>query len=167
MTAVARAKEPRQAPQPHDASSLSAADDRIVMSDWLPPQEGIVPAHPVGRPIWINVLWAIPLSVVFLILGSPSAQSLRTMPGVQAFIERYPGVTPSSEAVNSGFPWWLRLQHFLNMFFMMFIIRAGIQILADHPRLYWKRDCTPGTEWFRFQHAGSEGPDMDRRRTIR
>jgi thiosulfate reductase cytochrome b subunit len=37
------------------------------------------------------------------------------------------------------------------MFFMFFIIRAGIQILADHPRLYWKRDCTPGTEWFRFQ----------------
>jgi hypothetical protein len=23
----------------------------------------------------------------------------------------------------------------------------------DHPRLYWKRDCTPGTEWFRFQKA--------------
>jgi len=35
---------------------------------------------------------------------------------------------------------------------MLFIIRAGIQILADHPRLYWNRDCTPGTEWFRFQH---------------
>ena len=35
---------------------------------------------------------------------------------------------------------------------MMFIIRAGIQILADHPRLYWRRDSTPGTEWFRFQH---------------
>ena len=34
---------------------------------------------------------------------------------------------------------------------MVFIIRAGVQILADHPRLYWKRDCTPGTEWFRFQ----------------
>ncbi len=34
---------------------------------------------------------------------------------------------------------------------MMFIIRAGLQILADHPRLYWKRDCTPGTDWFRFQ----------------
>src|SRR5512133_1567086 len=37
------------------------------------------------------------------------------------------------------------------MLFMMFIIRAGIQILADHPRLYWNRHCTPGTEWFRFQ----------------
>jgi sulfoxide reductase catalytic subunit YedY len=39
----------------------------------------------------------------------------------------------------------------MNLFFMAFIIRAGLQILADHPRLYWKRDCTPGTELFRFQ----------------
>ena len=26
-----------------------------------------------------------------------------------------------------------------------------MQILADHPRLYWGRDCTPGSDWFRFQ----------------
>jgi DMSO/TMAO reductase YedYZ molybdopterin-dependent catalytic subunit/thiosulfate reductase cytochrome b subunit len=38
------------------------------------------------------------------------------------------------------------------MFFMYFIMRAGIQILADHPRLYWNRDCTPGTEWLRISH---------------
>ncbi len=37
------------------------------------------------------------------------------------------------------------------MLFMLFIMRAGLQILADHPRLYWGRDCTPGTDWFRFQ----------------
>jgi hypothetical protein len=37
------------------------------------------------------------------------------------------------------------------MFFMLFIMRAGLQILADHPRLYWGRDCTPGSDWFRFQ----------------
>jgi hypothetical protein len=40
---------------------------------------------------------------------------------------------------------------------MTFIVRAGVQILADHPRLYWKRDCTPGTEWFRFQKAVPTG----------
>jgi sulfoxide reductase catalytic subunit YedY len=51
----------------------------------------------------------------------------------------------------------LQLQHFANMFFMLFIIRAGVQILADHPRLYWKRDCTPGTDWFRFQASVSKG----------
>jgi methionine sulfoxide reductase catalytic subunit len=42
------------------------------------------------------------------------------------------------------------------MFFMYFIMRAGIQVLADHPRLYWNRDCTPGTEWFRFSRPGAD-----------
>ena len=72
---------------------------------------------------------------------------------MQAFITEYPGIAQAAPSVDSGFPWWLQLQHFLNMLFMMFIIRAGIQILADFPRLNWSRDCTPGTEWFRFQHA--------------
>jgi sulfoxide reductase catalytic subunit YedY len=80
-----------------------------------------------------------------------TAQALRMLPGVQQFLMHYPGIPASAVAVNAGFPAWLRLQHYLNLFFMMFIIRAGIQILADHPRLYWARDCTPGTEWFRFQ----------------
>ena len=85
------------------------------------------------------------------------AQSLRELPGVQAFIKEYGGIPQAAPSVDTGFPWWLRLQHFLNMLFMMFIIRAGIQILADHPRLYWKRDCTPGTDWFRFQKAVPTG----------
>ena len=42
-------------------------------------------------------------------------------------------------------------QHFLNALFMIFIIRAGMQILADHARLYWTRHSTPGRDWFRFQ----------------
>ena len=71
---------------------------------------------------------------------------------MQELISRYPGMVPSSQAVRSGFPAWLRWQHFLNAFFMIFIIRSGLQILADHPRLYWRRSSTPGTEWFRFQH---------------
>lgn len=141
--------QPRKVPDPPE-TSLSGADDRIRLSTWLPPQTGVAPRIRVGRR-WINVLWAMPLAVVLLILGIAAAQQLRTMPGVQEFVVRYPGVT-SSRAVYSGFPLWLRVKHFFNLFFMMFIIRAGIQILADHPRLYWRRDSTPGTEWFRFQH---------------
>ena len=49
-------------------------------------------------------------------------------------------------------------QHFLNSFLMMFIIRAGIQILADHPRLYWTRHCTPGKDWFRIQKPVPDDP---------
>ena len=30
------------------------------------------------------------------------------------------------------------------------MIRSGIQILADHPRLYLNPGCTPGSEWFRL-----------------
>ena len=116
----------------------------------MPPQVGIVPSIRVGRR-WISVLWAVPLAVVLLIFAIAVAQQLRAIPAVQEFILRYPGDT-SSSPVTSGFPLWLRLQHFFNAFFMLFIIRAGIQILADHPRRYFRRDSTPGTAWFRFQH---------------
>ena len=34
---------------------------------------------------------------------------------------------------------------------MIFIIRSGVQILSDHPRLYWTRHSTPGKDWFRIQ----------------
>ncbi|WP_215730388.1 hypothetical protein [Rhodoglobus vestalii] len=34
---------------------------------------------------------------------------------------------------------------------MIFTIRSGITILADHPRLYLPRHSTPGKDWFRIQ----------------
>jgi len=143
---------------PHDpiASTLSSAEDRIVLSHWLPPREGIVPEIRIGRR-WISILWTLPIGAAGLVFLIAVAQSLREIPGVQAFIKAYPGIAQAAPSVDTGFPWWLQLQHFLNMLFMMFIIRAGIQILADHPRLYWNRDCTPGSEWFRFQHAVPQG----------
>ena len=49
-----------------------------------------------------------------------------------------------------GFPGWLRLTHFVNFFFLTLLARSGLSILADHPRLYRSRDCTPGSEWMRF-----------------
>ena len=130
--------------------SLSVAENHVKLSSWMPPQNGIAPRIRVGRR-WLNILWAIPAIVVLLIPAIAFAHQLRTIPVVQEFILRYPGDT-SSRTIYSGFPLWLRLQHFFNLFFMMFIIRAGIQILADHPRLYWRRDSTPGSEWLRFQH---------------
>ena len=49
-----------------------------------------------------------------------------------------------------GFPGWLRATHFLNIIFMSFLIRSGIEILAAHPKLYWNDDCRHGSEWARF-----------------
>jgi len=136
--------------------TLSSADDRIVLTSWLPPREGIIPHIRFGRR-WLNLLWLIPVGAAALVLLIALAQNLRELSAVQDFIKRYPGIAQNAPSVDTGFPWWLQLQHFLNMLFMMLIMRAGIQILADHPRLYWNRDCTPGTEWFRFQHPVPEG----------
>jgi len=49
-----------------------------------------------------------------------------------------------------GFPWWIRWAHFFNFVFLMMLVRSGLSILMDHPRLYFNNDCTPGTEWIRF-----------------
>ncbi len=142
----------------HDriARDLSPADDRVRVSTWLPPQLGVVPKVRIGRR-WINALWIMPIAFLLLVFGITFAQGLREMPAVQSFLLRYPGAPPTAPTVIAGFPLWLRVQHFLNLWFMTFIIRAGLQVLADHPRLYWKRDCTPGTEWFRFQTAVPPG----------
>ncbi len=136
----------------HDplANTLSDAADAIHAEHWTPPRNGIIPRVRVGKR-WINVLWTLPLGAAAFLILVGGAQSLRELPGVQLFIAHYPGMPHTQPGATSGFPMWLRLQHFINMFFMLFIMRAGIQILADHPRLYWKRDSTPGTEWFRFQ----------------
>ncbi len=53
-------------------------------------------------------------------------------------------------SVKPGFPAWLRLAHYANFLLMMLIIRSGLSILWDHPRLYGNVHCTPGTEWIRF-----------------
>ncbi|CAN7700483.1 molybdopterin-dependent oxidoreductase [Caballeronia sp. LjRoot29] len=133
-------------------TDLSPADDRVRLSHWLPPQAGVVPKLRIGQH-WVNILWFVPVAFLFLVMGVAVVQAFRQVPTVQQFLIRYPGIPKTAAVVATGFPLWLRLQHFVNLFFMAFIVRAGLQILADHPRLYWRRDCTPGTEWFRFQKA--------------
>ena len=49
-----------------------------------------------------------------------------------------------------GFPVWIRYAHFFNFLFLMMLVRSGLSILMDHPRLYLNNDCTPGTEWIRL-----------------
>lgn len=69
------------------------------------------------------------------------------MPPVPAL----PAFNPATDP--SGFPAWLRITHFVNFLFIVLLIRSGLQILADHPRLYSRIHCTPGTEWIRFTNV--------------
>ena len=138
----------------HDfEASLTKASDTIDVAEWAGsiPQVGGIPPHVrIGRR-WINLLWSLPIALILVIVTVAAAKGLRDMPAVGRFITRYPGTDAPTHPSHVGLPWWLRWQHFFNLFFMAFIIRSGVQILADHPRLYWTRHCTPGREWFRFQ----------------
>lgn len=115
-------------------AALTDADDSLRRDHWLTPQPGIAPRLRIGKR-WVSTLWALPIGAAGLLCLIALAQSLRELPTVTAFIQQHPGIAQAAPSVDSGFPWWLQLQHFFNMFFMLFIMRAGLQILADHPRL--------------------------------
>jgi thiosulfate reductase cytochrome b subunit len=149
---------------PHVVSELremlTKGKDVVEPKTWagaIPAAFGIAPRVRIGANRWFNLLWLLPIGWGVLLVAVAAAQYLRGLPDVRAFILRFPG-TGSSAHFSSKLPGWLRAQHFLNLFFLTFIVRAGLQILADHPRLYWTRHSTPGKEWFRFQKRVPDDP---------
>ena len=126
----------------------------IVIQDWaggIPQTRAGMPSVRIGRR-WFSSLWLIPLGVVALVLSIAVVREMARHQWFADFIATYPGTSDRYvQPVDTGFPWWLRWQHFLNLLFMMFIIRAGLQILADHPRLYLNAGSKPDTEWLRLR----------------
>lgn len=51
---------------------------------------------------------------------------------------------------NPDFPLWLRASHLINFVLMGMLLRSGWEILSSLPRLWWRKDCAPGTEWLKF-----------------
>jgi sulfoxide reductase catalytic subunit YedY len=141
---------------------LTPGEDVIDTATWagsVPQVNGIAPRVRVGRKRWFNLLWLLPIGFVLLIIAIAVAKGLRGDAFMQRFIRRYPGTDVASPPAGTvGFPAWVDLQHFFNLFLMIFIIRAGVQILSDHPRLYWTRHSTPGRDWFRIQRPVPADP---------
>jgi len=126
----------------------------VDLDDWaggIPQEQARVPTIRIGRR-WFSTLWLLPIAAAGLLVAIALAQQLRQYSWMQSFLETHPGTsTTYAPSVTTGFPTWLRWQHLFNLVFMMFIIRAGLQILADHPRLYLNSGCLPGTAWFRMR----------------
>jgi thiosulfate reductase cytochrome b subunit len=67
-----------------------------------------------------------------------AARGVTTLPGVPAFLERYPGEYSLPAAAEPGFPWWAQWAHFLNFFLMVLIIRSGYQVRTQQkPPAFW------------------------------
>lgn len=139
-----------QTPDPLQRQIRRAADE-VDMNHWYPARKGIVPEFRIGKN-WYSCLWLIPLGFIGLVTVLGIAHELYDLPIIQSFVARYPGYVAYPTTYH-GFPIWLRVQHAFNLFLLLFIMRSGIQILADHPRLYLDNNSTPGKEWFRFQKA--------------
>jgi len=45
---------------------------------------------------------------------------------------------------------WIGISHYVNLLFVGFLVRSGLEILSAHPKLYWRDDCRPGSEWLRL-----------------
>jgi sulfoxide reductase catalytic subunit YedY len=136
-------------------SQLTVGEDRVDPATWagsVPQASGVAPRVRIGAGRWFNLLWLLPIGLLLLMVAVAVAKGLRDTGAVARFIDRNPGTVVTAAAANKpGFPIWVGVQHFFNLFLMIFIIRSGIQILSDHPRLYWTRNSTPGRDWFRIQ----------------
>jgi methionine sulfoxide reductase catalytic subunit len=114
--------EPSGLPGP-DASRVAAAP-RMRLSTFLP----------LILPIVLAVIAAY---VQWITIGLPRVPPIRYL-------------TPETATQPYGFPAWIGITHYVNLLFMILLARSGLQILMDHPRLYWNVHCTPGTEWARL-----------------
>ena len=148
----ASASDPLSAPDPLE-TDLSSAADRVAIAEWsrrIPPVMARVPEVRIGKR-WFSILWLLPIGAAGLVFGVAVCQQLRVYTAVQDFIKTYPGTGSFQPAVTTGYPLWLRVLHLLNLLLIAFIIRAGIQILADHPRLDHDAGCYPGREILRLR----------------
>ena len=92
--------------------------------------------------VWLVIVVALPIALAWL--------QVLTF-GIHSAFAPVAGITIRSlNGMARGFPIWIRLTHYANFFFLFLLIRSGLSILVDHPRLYWNNDCTPGSEWLRL-----------------
>lgn len=103
--------------------------------------------HPVQPPAtkdirepsrWRRPLMFIGGMVILALAVVLTARGLRSLESVQAFITTYNGHSTMPDSAPTGMPWWMGWQHFLNMFFIVLIIRTGLQIRHEkRPEAMW------------------------------
>ncbi len=92
---------------------------------------------------WFRLVWLAPAIVVGLFLLVLAARGIRDLPAVQSFMRSFPGASALPGGAPVGFPAWLGWQHFLNSFFLLFILRTGWQVHSSkRPPAYWTRTNT-------------------------
>ncbi len=99
---------------------------------------------------FVSVWWAVPVLTVVGVALVVGAKAYAASGAGQGLMAGHPCIS-HAPPVPQGIPAFVRWTHLLTFFFLVLIVRSGLQILSDHPRLYTKVHCTPGEEWLRFR----------------
>lgn len=116
------AAAPAEAAKPAAGPGMAAKQDAssIKMKPWVKPAMLIIGA------------------VLVALLVVLAARGLRLLGPVQDFIGTYDGHSTMPDSAPTGIPGWLGWQHFLNMFFIVLIIRTGLQVRHEkRPAAMW------------------------------
>ncbi|MDJ0314333.1 cytochrome b/b6 domain-containing protein [Arthrobacter sp. H35-D1] len=90
---------------------------------------------------WARTAVAAIVLVIVLLAVVLAARWFVILDPVQSFLKTYPGQSVLPESAPVGFPAWLGWQHFLNMFFIILIIRSGWQVrTTKRPAAHWVRN---------------------------
>jgi thiosulfate reductase cytochrome b subunit len=111
------------------------------------------PAIAEPRRLGFTVLGMIALAVTagMVVLFT---RWLVSTPPLEAFFAAYPGEYPPPDTAPVGLPAWLGWQHFLNAFFLVLIVRSGVQVRHQtRPLAFWSPRRDPKrrislTLWF-------------------
>jgi len=100
------------------------------------------PARVAASPrIRLSTLLPLVLPAVLLVIAAYAQWLTVGLPPLPPA----PELTPQTATQPYGFPLWIGVTHYVNLLFLILLARSGLQILMDHPRLYWNVHCTPGT----------------------
>lgn len=106
--------------------------------------------HPPDRRFRIWIRPSLLSWVVGIALSLIAAAWIQFAVAGLPLLATIPLALPNPIPGPHGFPFWVRYCHFFNFVFITMLIRSGLSILVDHPRLYFNDHCTPGSEWIRF-----------------
>ena len=126
------------------------AHEALLREQGVHPRMSLTRMHiRIGRR-FISVWWLLPGFVLFCAAMVVAFKLFITTGTAQSFIRAHP-CDQKTPHFPPGIDTWQIATHLANFLFMVMIVRAGWQILADHPRLYVKIDCSPDKEWVRFR----------------
>jgi thiosulfate reductase cytochrome b subunit len=136
-TAAAATAAAVPAPAPAASSSSAQAPATATATTTTVEAPRVLHGRTAGAWSWLVARWgAVVVTAAGLIILA--ARGVTTLPGVPEFLTRYPGTYALPETAPIGFPLWANWMHYLNFFFMMLILRTGLQVRHERkPAAYW------------------------------